>query len=77
MEFEELIYVRRPNTENIEVGYVFLFSPASILLIILYDQSMIGMINNLFEFDYPITILDIVDSYFEILTIQIFLIEKF
>ena len=49
--------------EDIEVGYVFLFSPASILLILLYDQSMIRMINNLFELDYPITMLDIVPDY--------------
>ena len=63
--------------EDIVVGCVFLFSPASILLILFYDQSMIRMINNLFEFDYPSTMLDIVDSYFEILTIHIFLIEKF
>ena len=63
--------------EDIEVGCVFIFSPTSILLILFYDQSMIRMINNLFEFDYPSTMLDIVDSYFEILTIHIFLIEKF
>ena len=49
--------------EDIEVGYVFLFSPASILLILLYDQSMIRMINNLFELDYHIMILDIVPDY--------------